>query len=429
MSIKITTFPTIKVRVFMIAWRLLWFVCMPLVLLYLWKRARKEPLYWGYLPERFGLHPQRTGQCVWIHAVSLGEVRSAMFLINTLLQQGEKVVVTVFTPAGRDELRRLYPDAITQGRLVPCWVPFDYDLAFRRFFKAFRPKYGLVMEVEFWPGMIMSARKHKVPLFLCNGQYPAKSWERDQSRFISAADIVPGFAGVMVKSDRMAVPFRALGLNNIAVTGELRFDQPINEADAAKGAGLRAQYLADRQVVVFASAVADEDALFVSVMQSAMKSQKTNPFFVYVPRKPEHFDTVYTRLVAAGLRVTRRSELTPETLSRYDVLVGDSLGEMHYYLSMADRVIVGGGFVEKGSHNIIEPLLHEKPVIVGPSIWTIDFPAREAIEAGVCKMATPETLLDVVLADDAWPDPKPFVTSMQGGAARSLKVIQDYMQT
>lgn len=428
MSIKTTTFPTIKVRVFMIAWRLLWFVCMPLVLLYLWKRARKEPLYWGYLPERFGLHPQRPEQCVWIHAVSLGEVRSAMFLINTLLQQGEKVVVTVFTPAGRDELRRLYPDAITQGRLVPCWVPFDYDLAFRRFFKAFRPKYGLVMEVEFWPGMIMSARKHKVPLFLCNGQYPAKSWERDQSRFISAADIVPGFAGVMVKSDRMAVPFRALGLNNIAVTGELRFDQPINEADAAKGAGLRAQYLADRQVVVFASAVADEDALFVSVMQSAMKSQKTNPFFVYVPRKPEHFDTVYTRLVAAGLRVTRRSELTPETLSRYDVLLGDSLGEMHFYLGFADRIVVGGGFAPQGSHNIIEPLLHRKPVIIGPSFWTIDFPAVEAVDAGVCKIAQPTTLGDMLFGPNIWSDPSEFIAAMKGGAQKSLAALDQFMK-
>jgi 3-deoxy-D-manno-octulosonic-acid transferase len=130
--------------------------------------------------------------------------------------------------------------------------------------------------------------------------------------------------------------------------------------------------------------VADEDALFVSVMQSAMKSQKTNPFFVYVPRKPEHFDTVYTRLVSAGLRVTRRSELTPETLSRYDVLLGDSLGEMHFYLGFADRIVVGGGFAPQGSHNIIEPLLHRKPVIIGPSFWTIDFPrSKRSMQAFV----------------------------------------------
>jgi 3-deoxy-D-manno-octulosonic-acid transferase len=234
----------------------------------------------------------------------------------------------------------------------------------------------------------------------------------------------------MVKSERMAVPFRTLGLKNIAVTGELRFDQPIHDGQARAGQALRQQHLSDRLVIVIASSIAGEDDLFIQTIKSALLMHgDRRPFFVYVPRHPNRFEDVAHEIMQSGLSFQRRSNLVPETLGECDVLVGDSLGEMHYYLAMADRVIVGGGFVEKGSHNIIEPLLHEKPVIVGPSIWTIDFPAREAIEAGVCKMATPETLLDVVLADDAWPDPKPFVTSMQGGAARSLKVIQDYMQT
>jgi len=340
------------------------------------------------------------------------------------------VVVTHFTPAGRAEAHRYYAQQIKEGRLVSCWVPFDYDLAFRRFFKAFRPKYGFVMEVEFWPAMIMSSRKRKVPLFLCNGQYPQKSWERDRHKLLSAADIVLGFAGVMVKSERMAVPFRTLGLKNIVVTGELRFDQPIHDGQARAGQALRQQHLSDRLVIVIASSIAGEDDLFIQTIKSALSMHRDRrPFFVYVPRHPNRFEDVAHEIMQSGLSFQRRSNLVPETLGECDVLVGDSLGEMHYYLAIADRVIVGGGFVEKGSHNIIEPLLHEKPVIVGPSIWTIDFPAREAIEAGVCKMATPETLLDVVLAEDAWPDPKPFVTSMQGGAARSLKVIQDYMQT
>ena len=414
----------------MVVYRVLWFVLMPLILVYLWKRSWKEPLYWGFLHERFGLHPQRQSEFVWVHAVSLGEMRSATFLIDQLLAKGEKVVVTHFTPAGRAEAHRHYAQHINEGRLVSCWVPFDYDLAFRRFYKAFRPKYGFVMEVEFWPAMIMSSRKRKVPLFLCNGQYPQKSWERDQHKRLSAADIVPGFAGVMVKSERMAVPFRTLGLKNIVVTGELRFDQPIHDGQARAGQALRQQHLSDRLVIVIASSIAGEDDLFIQTIKSALSMHRDRrPFFVYVPRHPNRFEDVAHEIMQSGLSFQRRSNLVPETLGECDVLVGDSLGEMHYYLAMADRVIVGGGFVEKGSHNIIEPLLHEKPVIVGPSIWTIDFPAREAIEAGVCKMATPETLLDVVLAEDAWPDPKPFVTSMQGGAARSLKVIQDYMQT
>ena len=268
-----------------------------------------------------------------------------------------------------------YSDQIAAGKLAVCWIPFDYGLAFRRFFRRFSIRYGLVMEVEFWPGMIMSARAANIPLFLCNGQYPNKSYERDKGRILSARDIVPGFAGVMVKSNRMAEPFRELGLEKIAVTGEMRFEQPINQShiDAA---------VRDTVPIVrtsrfdIASAVKDEDALFIA--DSALKSRIPDALIVYVPRKPEHFDRAAELIQVAGLSVARRSMVLDVTFElevplTYDVLLGDSLGEMHFYLALADQVVVGGGFAPQGSHNIIEPLSQDKPTIVGPNIWTIDF--------------------------------------------------------
>ena len=192
----------------MALYRLLWLIFMPLVLSYLKRRARREPMYADHLGERFGFGAQRSGDWVWIHAVSLGEFRSAIPLIDALLARGERVVITHFTPAGRGASMDHYSDQIASGKLAVCWIPFDYGLAFRRFFRRFSILYGLVMEVEFWPGMIMSARAANIPLFLCNGQYPNKSYQRDKHRMLSARDIVPGFAGVMVKSNRMAEPFR-----------------------------------------------------------------------------------------------------------------------------------------------------------------------------------------------------------------------------
>ena len=65
------------------------------------------------------------------------------------------------------------------------------------------------------------------------------------------------------------------------------------------------------------------------------------------------------------------------------ILLGDSLGEMFFYLAGAGVVVVGGGFVTSGAHNVIEPLALGKPVITGPEVWTIEFPAVEAGAAGV----------------------------------------------
>ncbi|MGB0968754.1 MAG: 3-deoxy-D-manno-octulosonic acid transferase, partial [Halocynthiibacter sp.] len=110
---------------------------------------------------------------------------------------------------------------------------------------------------------------------------------------------------------------------------------------------------------------------------------------IYVPRAPERFDETGALLSAAGLNVMKRSDVLGDALdltadlAGCDVLLGDSMGEMYFYLSLADQVIVGGGFHPKGAHNVIEPLAVRKPVLVGPEIWTIEYPAFEAIEAGV----------------------------------------------
>ena len=115
------------------------------------------------------------------------------------------------------------------------------------------------------------------------------------------------------------------------------------------------------------------------------------PLFVYVPRAPERFSDVGKLLEQAGLNVIRRSTTFDQNLTlldqldfaQTDVLLGDSLGEMYFYLALADLVIVGGGFIPSGAHNVIEPLALKKTVLVGPYIWTIEYPAFEAIEAGV----------------------------------------------
>lgn len=400
-------FPSFPVRLFLIAYRVLWLVGMPLALFYLYRRGRRDPLYGRHLGERFGRHARRETPHVWVHAVSLGELRSAVPLIEALLARGERIVTTHFTPAGRREAEKVFATAIAEGRLSAVYVPFDYALAFRRFFAAFRPKYGLVMEVEFWPGMIMAARAQGVPLFLCNGQYPTRSYEKDRQAAISRADIVPGFAGVMVKSETQAERFRELGLARIAITGEMRFEQPMPAAQIAAAEALRPRLAGDRPVITFASVTEGEDALFLRSIEKVLEAQRSAgtppPLFVCVPRAPERFGEVGEMITSAGLAMARRSEalgddLVPVALPEgIDVLLGDSLGEMAFYLSLCDEAVIGGGFVPKGSHNISEPLALRKPVIVGPEIWTIEYPAVEAMAAGVCRQVTPEGLTGMLI--------------------------------
>lgn len=419
--------PPLRLRLFLGIWRLAWLLLMPAILAYLWHRGRRDPLYRQRLGQRFGFHSPRDDAHVWIHAVSIGELRSAVPLIRAFLERGEHVVTTHFTPAGLREAEKTFGPEIASGTLSAVYVPFDYGLAFRRFFRAFRPRLGLVMEVEFWPGMITAARRAGVPLYLCNGQYPVKSFERDRIRALSPALLVPGFAGVMVKSTLQAERFRALGQSRIAVTGEMRFEQPIPQAQIDAATHARPQLAGERPVVTLASIVEWEEELFIAAMSEALKTVSNRPFFVFVPRAPERFDIVADKLSAAGLSFARRSQIFDETLrpaqtTAPDILLGDSLGEMYFYLALGDFAVSGGGFNPRGSHNIIEPLALGKPVIVGPETWTIEYPAVEAIAAGVARQISAEDLPSA-LSEPHLPDRTRIDAFLAGHAGAVQKTL------
>ena len=422
-----TDFPSLKLRIVLALYEALWWLMLPIIWLYLRKRGRKDPAYSTHLSERFGRVAPRVQNPVWVHAVSLGEMRSATSLIRALLDHGEVIVTTHFTPAGRREAERVFAPEIAKGTVQVTWVPLDMRGAYARFLRQFRPKYGLVMEIEIWPRMIMAARKHGVPLFMCNAQYPQKSFEKDTRGLGLRAALLAGFAGGFVKSQGQADRFAQAGMRNIHITGETRFDQPIPQthldaAEACKGALTRG-----RPSFTLTSVVEGEDAIYIDMIR-----QSSAAFFTYVPRAPERFDEVYAMLTEAGLRVARRQDILGPDLrltnptDDIDVLLGDSMGEMYFYLGLCDRAIVGGGFVPKGAHNVIEPLALEKPVIVGPHIWTIEYPATEAIAAGVCALVeTPDALAREVA------DPRPvteaqitqFYADHAGGVARTLAAI------
>jgi 3-deoxy-D-manno-octulosonic-acid transferase len=435
-------FPSWRLRLTLWGYSALWVIGLPAVLLYLWSRGRREALYRAHLGERFGTYPAFAPGAVWVHAVSLGELRSAVPMIRALLNRGEHIVTTHFTPAGRREVERVFAADIAAGRLRVAWVPFEFGFAYRRFFKAFSPKCGLVMEIEIWPRMIMAARKAGVPLFMCNAQYPSKSYARDTKTTGMRAQVMRGFAGALVKSDLQAQRFASVGVSPIRVTGELRFDQPMPPHLLAAGVAVRAWLGAqERLVVTIASAVQGEDDLYIAAIRGLRTAHLAKalppPLFIYVPRKPERFDEVARMLKAAGLAVGKRSDLLDATLAptdsaapQIDVLVGDSLGEMYAYLAMADLVIVGGGFTPKGAHNIIEPLALRKPVLTGPETWTIEFPFAEAKAAGVARSVPDGAALLAALQRSAAVDPTKidaFFNTHSGATTRTIAALDQLL--
>lgn len=394
--------PTWRLSLMIGLYELLWHLLMPAFLVFLWRRGKKEPLYRAFWNERWGRTTTTLQRPLWVHSASMGEIRGAAPLVRALLAQGYPVLVTTLTPAGRTAAQKLFETDIAAGRAQVAYVPFELGSAVRRFIRQVRPRAAVMTEIDTWPVLLATIRRQGVPLAMANAQYPGKSIVRDRKWFGFRAGLFQAYQLVLCKSQTHAQRFRDVGCTRVEIAGETRFDLPVSPQQIAAAQTRVGQWhLATggpggRPVVCFASAIVGEDEQFAQAMQQVRagvaKTGLPPPLFVYVPRSPQRFDTVAQLLEGAGLRVARRSRMLDNQfaptidapdMTGIDVLLGDSLGEMYFYLALSQVVVVGASFVPMGAHNIIEPLALKKPVMVGHSIWGIEYPGVEALAAGV----------------------------------------------
>lgn len=433
------------IKVFLFFYSLAWFLLLPLITIYLLLRSKHQPLYRKHILERFGKYNfELPENPIWVHAVSIGELRSALVLIRGLLAGGEKILLTVFTPAARSDAEKQFSEEIKTGELTVIWVPFDMKWCHRRLLRNCKPKICLPLEVEIWPNMIWVMKLSNIPLYLCNSQYAVRSMQRDNSGLKIRQRIIALCAGALVKSDAQRARFAQIGLRNIIVTGELRFDQKIPHVLAHAALLLRKNIKREeRTIITIASGTEKEEQIYMQMIlrmkEEAQVNKVLTPLFIYVPRAPERFDQVGLDLQAAGLNMQKRSTLFEEGLvglskpkfhisEDIDVLLGDSLGEMYFYLSSADKVVIGGGFSPRGAHNIIEPLAVGKPVFVGPYTWTIEFPFVEASEHMIAKsLPTVDDMINELSSGKEIPKEKisEFMKKHRGASQRTVQAVYD----
>ncbi|MDP1671686.1 MAG: lipid IV(A) 3-deoxy-D-manno-octulosonic acid transferase [Burkholderiales bacterium] len=360
---------------------LLWYLATPLLLLRLLWRARRQPEYLDHVAERFGFYRgvSAAGPWIWVHAVSVGETRAAAPLIRALQARyrGHHILLTHMTPTGRETGSALFGDGVLQ-----CYLPYDQPGAVARFLERFRPVIGVLIETEVWPNLIHAAAKRRMPLYLVNARLSARSQAGYRRMGALARDALCALTGITAQTTEDAARLRELGVAEVAVTGNLKFDIEVPAEQVAAGRELRAS-LGARPVLLAASTRDGEEALLLDAVQ---RNGLGAALLVIVPRHPQRFDAVAALVAAHGLRMQRRSEdgvIAADTA----VLLGDSLGEMYFYYAACDVALLGGSFLPYGAQNLIEPCALGKPVILGPSTYNFAEAAEAAVAAGAALRA------------------------------------------
>ena len=289
---------------------------------------------------------------IWFHAVSLGEVISSKSIVNDLLKNNE-VIMTVSTPTGLREAKKIYGDNLTV-----VYTPWDLIIFVKKFIKKFNPVALIIFETEIWPSMIYQSSKNNIPIILSNARLSQTSY-RSYMRFkFFVLDTLNKFSLILAQSDQHLDRFRRMGvsINKIKKVGSVKFDIKIKRNESIKRFD---------NLVLAASTHIGEDEIIADTF-IRLKKEFDNLKLIIVPRHPERSIKVH-KIFKDKLINSEISSILPGEVFSKDVVIINSIGMLNDLYKMATISFIGGSlFKQYGGHNIVEPAINKCSFIVGP---------------------------------------------------------------
>jgi len=412
------------------------YLLVPAVLVRLVLRGLRNRGYWHRWGERFGFVARLSDGPVWVHAVSVGEVRAAVPLVAALEQRypGRRILVTTMTPTGSAQVRELFGI-----RVAHCYVPYDLSSAVRRFLDRTQPRIALIMETELWPNLFHICAARAMPIVVANVRMSEKSMCRYR-RF--AAFTRATFAHVRLfaaQSEADATRLRKLGADSerVHVTGNMKFEINPPASLRERAEALRRQWGAQRPVWIAASTREGEDELVLEQLR-LLKRQLPRLLLVLVPRHPERFTNVARLCRRADFAVALRSERHAVLAPEVDILVGDTMGELPLLYAAADVAFVGGSLVPTGGHNLLEPAAAGVAVVFGPHMFNFAEIARLTCERGAGRQVRDSAEMGAAVAAylgnanlrfNAGEAGRKMVEENRGALERTLALVDPLLRT
>jgi len=392
-------------QIWFAVYQLLWHLLLPLAFIRLAWRSRHAFAYLHHIPERlgFGYNQPIKQDVVWIHAVSVGETRAAQPLIEAYLARGESILLTHMTLNGRRTGKQLFAQEIASGQIRQVYLPYDLCWSVEHFLNTFKPKLGLFMETEAWPTVVFRCADKGLPLFLVNARLSERSARRVNQFGKAGRALFQAFAGILAQTEFDAQRYRSLGVRNIKVVGNLKFDVPLDAHLVKQGKEWQKSLHAKQRLMVCAASTRDgEEAIILKAWKDLLLSHafEVPPLLCLVPRHPERFSEVAEQIHAADLKFRKRTEWQdiPKDTIDLDVVLGDSMGEMPMYYSASDLVVMGGSLLRFGGQNLIEACAAGCPVLLGEHTYNFQQASIDALESGAAKRINGELLLGEPIA-------------------------------
>jgi 3-deoxy-D-manno-octulosonic-acid transferase len=396
---------------------------------------------------------------IWIHAVSVGETLAAHPLVIALRERfpDYRLIFSTTTATGQAVARTRISEA--EGF---CYFPFDWRFSVRKALNTIQPSAVVLMESELWPNFLRECSARQIPVVVANGRVSDRSFRRSQKFAFWFRRMTANVTRFVMQSEADAARMQALGATpaQTIVSGNIKYDIGNTKdaaAIAAKSHLIEADFaLSSSPLIVAGSSCDGEEELILAAFTELRKEIETVRLLI-APRHPERFDAVAKLLDSSRFKSVRRSAFAPQVewagASNFvslpvaknpahsaDIILLDSIGELASLYRFASVVFVGGSLVPKGGHNILEPALDAKPIIVGPHMENFreiaaEFLRHDAVVQlqgkddneliAALHNALLELLTDTQRARNLGTSARATVEANRGATAKTVAVIAD----
>ena len=374
-----------------------------------WRRLRGRcgPFFDAALA---GLALPRNRPRIWLHALSVGEVSSAAPLARAIRDRFPDafLLVTAATESGEAFAQNTLADTADLILASPVdWLP-----AVRRFLRHLRPDLFILVETDFWPGLLLSLRRQNVPALLINGRISAASFARYRrfSKLFSPMFACFSFLAMQTEADREKMLALGMAAARLLVLGNLKYaaDKP-----ATSGQAIAALLPPGRRLWLCGSShPGEEEIIFAAYCQ--MRARFPDIFLLVAPRRPERGAELVSLAAKHGLRAGLRSD---NRQADGDLLVVDGIGELAACYFFAEAAFIGGSLVAEGGHNPLEAAWAGIPILYGTHMEDFAEIAADLIASGAARQVTDSITLAAALQEIF---AEPLVRRQMGAAALSL---------
>ena len=393
--------------------------------------------------QRFGRVSRKSPgkKCIWIHAVSVGEINAVRTLVDALKQTltDYEIVISSTTDTGLTRACSLY-----EKQHLVFYFPLDFSWIMKRAFDRLHPDMILLVELEVWPNLATIARRRHIPVIVVNGRISDRSFPRYLKFRKVTRWMFKKVSLVLAQTQEYANRFIALGCDpsRVVVSGSLKYDTAQTEV-AVPGADRLAEqiHLENDRLWVLGATGPGEEQIGLEVFRRLKNEAGFEDLrLAIVPRKPERFDEVAALIEKAGFEYVRFSRLK-ENNSRIEgkpaVILTDTMGDLKKFYALAAVVFVGRTLAPMGGSDMMEPAALGKCTTFGPHTFNFKQTVDALLEGnGAVVVADKEELYDITKKCLSNPDfaaaiavaGQKIIRQNQGATKKSVEAIASLLR-